>query len=137
MGTTRDIVAEKIGIGSGKQYEKAKFIAENADSETIKQLDSEEISIHKAYTDLKVEYKEKDKLIEQLQKSEQLTRKRLEEQGEQEPQVIEREVVKEVVVESKEHINIINKLKDENIELKDIADFYKKKADALLKNPRS
>ncbi|PEQ56866.1 chromosome partitioning protein ParB, partial [Bacillus cereus] len=62
-------------------------------------------------------------------------RKQLEEREEQEPQIIEREVVKEVVVESKEHINIINKLKDENTELKDTADFYKKKADALLKNP--
>ncbi|HFK1410221.1 TPA: ParB N-terminal domain-containing protein, partial [Bacillus cereus] len=49
----RDIVAEKIGIGSGKQYEKAKFIAEHADSSTIAKLDNEETSIHKAYTELK------------------------------------------------------------------------------------
>ncbi|PGS62693.1 chromosome partitioning protein ParB, partial [Bacillus cereus] len=53
----------------------------------------------------------------------------------QEPQIIEREVVKEVQVESDKHINIINELKDENAELKDTADFYKQKADALLKNP--
>ena len=32
---TRDIVAEKMGIGSGKQYEKEKYIAENADKETL------------------------------------------------------------------------------------------------------
>ena len=28
-GTTRDTVASKLGIGSGKQYEKEKFISEN------------------------------------------------------------------------------------------------------------
>jgi len=28
-GTTRDTVASKLGIGSGKQYEKEKFIADN------------------------------------------------------------------------------------------------------------
>ncbi|PEQ52996.1 ParB N-terminal domain-containing protein, partial [Bacillus cereus] len=62
---TRDIVAEKIGIGSGKQYEKAKFITENADPEIINQLDNEEISIHKAYTELKESLKEKEKLLHQ------------------------------------------------------------------------
>jgi ParB family chromosome partitioning protein len=36
QGKTRDTVAEQAGFGSGKQYEKAKFIADNADAETIK-----------------------------------------------------------------------------------------------------
>ena len=31
-GTTRDIVASKLGIGSGKQYEKEKYIVENNNS---------------------------------------------------------------------------------------------------------
>ncbi|KJD42496.1 hypothetical protein [Paenibacillus terrae] len=35
QGKTRDVVAEAIGFGSGKQYEKAKYIADNADPETI------------------------------------------------------------------------------------------------------
>ncbi|PGS81029.1 chromosome partitioning protein ParB, partial [Bacillus cereus] len=118
----RDIVAEKIGIGSGKQYEKAKFITGNADSSTIAKLDNEEISIHKAYTELKAKLKEKEKLLHQetekrkraeqetfaARKSEQLTRKQLEEREEQEPQIIEREVEKEVQDESDKHINIIN-----------------------------
>ncbi|PEQ54251.1 DUF3102 domain-containing protein, partial [Bacillus cereus] len=60
---------------------------------------------------------EKRKRAEQetfaARKSEQLTRKQLEEREEQEPQIIEREVVKEVVVESREHINNINKLNDD------------------------
>lgn len=33
---TSDIVAEKIGIGSGKQYEKEKYIVDNADTFTLK-----------------------------------------------------------------------------------------------------
>lgn len=70
----------------------------------------------------------------QARKSEQLTRKQLAELEQQEPQIVEREVVKEVEIESKEHINVINKLKDENAELKDTADFYKQKADALSKD---
>ncbi len=32
QGTTRDIVASKLNIGSGKQYEKEKYIVENQDS---------------------------------------------------------------------------------------------------------
>lgn len=34
---TRDIIAEKIGIGSGKQYEKEKYIVDNADTLTPKE----------------------------------------------------------------------------------------------------
>lgn len=34
QGTTRDIVASKLGIGFGKQYEKEKYIVENQESLT-------------------------------------------------------------------------------------------------------
>ncbi|MGG5736758.1 hypothetical protein [Bacillus cereus group sp. IBL03679] len=98
--------------------------------------------------EVKKSLKEKDKLLQQAEekaklarkeatqarKSEQLTRKQLEELEQQEPQIIEREVVKEVEIESKEHINIRNELMDKNAELKDTADFYKQKADALSKD---
>ena len=98
--------------------------------------------------EVKKALKEKDKLLHQeterrkraeqeafaVRKSEQLTRKQLEELEQQEPQIIEKEVVKEVEIESKEHINIINGLKDKNAELKDTVDFYKQKADALTKD---
>ncbi|MGQ7144972.1 hypothetical protein ACUOA8_36700, partial [Escherichia sp. SS-MK2] len=121
--------------------EKAKFITEHADSSTIVQLDNEEISIHKAYTELQAKLKEKDKLLHaaqteatQARKSEQLTRKQLEELEQQEPQIIEKEVVKEVAIESLEHINLINESRDKNEELKDTVDFYKQKADALSKD---
>lgn len=147
-GETRDIVAEKIGIGSGKQYEKAKFITENADSSTIAKLDNEEISIHKAYTELQARLKEKDKLLHQeterrkraeqeafaVRKSEQLTRKQLEEFEQQEPQIIEKEVVKEVAIESLEHINLINELNNNNKKLKEEIRFYREKEKAMQKN---
>ncbi|MCM3592487.1 hypothetical protein M4D58_17850 [Brevibacillus borstelensis] len=50
---TRDIVADASGFGSGKQYEKAKYIADHAAPEIIAQLDAEEISIHRAYQETK------------------------------------------------------------------------------------
>ena len=34
QGTTRDIVASKLGIGSGRQYEKEKYIVENQNALT-------------------------------------------------------------------------------------------------------
>lgn len=34
QGTTRDIVASKLDIGSGKQYEKEKYIVDNKNSLT-------------------------------------------------------------------------------------------------------
>ncbi|MDO6631793.1 DUF3102 domain-containing protein [Bacillus thuringiensis] len=109
----------------------------------------------KELREVKKALKEKDKLLHQetekrkraeqetfaARKSEQLTRKQLEEREEQEPQIIEREVVKEVPVESKEHISVINKLKDENAKLrdknqavKDEATFYKQKTEAMSKS---
>lgn len=52
-GQVRDIVAEQAGFGSGKQYDKAKFIAENATPEIIQQLDAGLISTHKAFIETK------------------------------------------------------------------------------------
>lgn len=53
VGQVRDIVAEQAGFGSGKQYDKAKFIAENATPEVIQQLDAGLISTHKAFIETK------------------------------------------------------------------------------------
>jgi ParB family chromosome partitioning protein len=50
-GQVRDIVAEQAGFGSGKQYDKAKYIMENATPEIIQQLDSGLISTHKAFVE--------------------------------------------------------------------------------------
>ena len=54
-GTTRDLVAEKIGIGSGETYRKEKFIAENAEPELLAQWDEGDISTNKAYLKIKEE----------------------------------------------------------------------------------
>ncbi|PHG01432.1 hypothetical protein COI63_25150, partial [Bacillus toyonensis] len=98
--------------------------------------------------EVKKSLKEKDKLLQQAEekakfaqkeatkarKSEQLTRKQLEELEQQEPQIVEREVVKEVEIAPYDLLNRIDELKDKNTELKDTADFYKQKADALSKD---
>lgn len=52
-GQVRDIVAEQVGFGSGKTYDKAKFILENATPEIIQQLDAGAISTHKAFKETK------------------------------------------------------------------------------------
>ncbi|MDN9010006.1 ParB N-terminal domain-containing protein [Brevibacillus laterosporus] len=65
-GETRDIVANVSGFGSGKQYEKAKYIADNADPEIIAQLDDDEISIHRAYTETKRKLAEKEAEVQRL-----------------------------------------------------------------------
>ena len=49
---TRDIVGEKINM-SGKQYDRAKYIADNAPSEVIDQLDKGERTIRATYDELR------------------------------------------------------------------------------------
>ncbi|WP_197261657.1 ParB N-terminal domain-containing protein [Brevibacillus laterosporus] len=65
-GETRDIVANVSGFGSGKQYEKAKYIADHADPEIIAQLDDDEISVHRAYTETKRKLAEKEAEVQRL-----------------------------------------------------------------------
>ena len=92
QGRTRDLVAEKLGIGSGKQYEKEKYIADNADGEILKAWNEEKISTHKAYTrvkELEKQLKEQTEINESL--SDELMDLR-----DKEPEVIEKEVIKEV-----------------------------------------
>jgi len=53
IGKTRDKVAEQAGFGSGKNYEKAKFIIDHADPDIIQRLNEEKISINRAYEETK------------------------------------------------------------------------------------
>ncbi|GHU53712.1 hypothetical protein FACS1894132_06650 [Clostridia bacterium] len=53
---TRDIVGEKIGL-SGKQYDRAKYIAANAPPEVIDELDRGERSIRGTYDELRAKEK--------------------------------------------------------------------------------
>lgn len=105
-GKTRDLVAEKMGIGSGKQYEKEKYIADNADPETLEQWNKEEISTHKAYT--KVKELEKQ-LKEQIEINESLSDE-LMDLRDKEPEVVEKEVIKEV--EPRDYKELQFKVKD-------------------------
>ncbi|PFK10278.1 DUF3102 domain-containing protein [Bacillus cereus] len=98
--------------------------------EVKKSLKEKEKQLQQAEEKAKLAQKE----ATQARKSEQLTRKQLAELEQQEPQIVEREVVKEVEIVPDNSLNIIDELKDENAELKDTADFYKQKADALSKD---
>ncbi|WP_210126594.1 ParB N-terminal domain-containing protein [Staphylococcus sp. GDY8P83P] len=59
-GKTRDIVGEATGFGSGRTYARAKYIYENADEETIKEVDDGKKSIRKAHDDLRKQKKQKE-----------------------------------------------------------------------------
>ncbi len=115
-GRTDDIVAEKLGIGSRDTYRKEKYIADNADPETLEQWNKEEISTHKAYTkvkELEKQLKEtedelkaakaglefKDGQIEKYSTESSRLSAELElaKRNKAEPQIIEKEVIKEVV----------------------------------------
>lgn len=52
-GQVRDIVAEQAGFGSGRNYDKAKYIMENATPEIIQQLDDGVIKTHRAFLETK------------------------------------------------------------------------------------
>ncbi|PTK56917.1 hypothetical protein BUZ33_03525 [Staphylococcus haemolyticus] len=59
-GQTRDIVGKASGFGSGRQYSRAKYIYENADEETIKEVDEGKKSIRKAHDELRAKEKKKE-----------------------------------------------------------------------------
>lgn len=85
-GLTRDVVAKASGFSSGKIYQQAKFIANNADSEIIKQLDEGEISINKAYQDTKAKLDAEIKRREQAEQRAKIAESKP-------PTVIEKEVI--------------------------------------------
>ncbi|MDT0123922.1 ParB N-terminal domain-containing protein [Paenibacillus sp. RRE4] len=66
-GQVRDIVADQAGFGSGRTYDKAKYIMENATPEIIQQLDAGIISTHKAFTETKERLEAAEKRAEQAE----------------------------------------------------------------------
>lgn len=90
-GKADDLVAEKMGIGSGEQYRKEKYIADNADPETLEQWNNEEISTHKAYTRVK----ELEKQLEESTAANKRLADKVIELEQREPEIIEKEVVPE------------------------------------------
>ncbi|CXZ80580.1 ParB N-terminal domain-containing protein [Staphylococcus aureus] len=59
-GETRDIVRKASGFGSGRTYARAKYIYENADEETIKEVDEGKKSIRKAHDELRAKEKQNE-----------------------------------------------------------------------------
>ncbi|MCH8655221.1 ParB N-terminal domain-containing protein [Staphylococcus lugdunensis] len=59
-GETRDIVGKASGFGSGRTYARAKYIYENADEKTIKEVDEGKKSIRKAHDELRSKEKVKE-----------------------------------------------------------------------------
>ena len=80
-GRARDKVAQAVGLGSGLQYEKAKYIQDH-DPEALERIDSGESSIHREYQRLRAELKQKDERILKLQQA-------LEEELKKPPNVIQ------------------------------------------------
>lgn len=63
QGEVRDIVADKSGFGSHGTLDKAKFIANNADADLIKQLNEKQITVNKAYQETKKANEQVDDLL--------------------------------------------------------------------------
>lgn len=65
IGRVSDKIAEDLSLGSGRNYDKAQYIYNNAPEDMIKDLDEEKLSINKAYITLKEQLQaEKDKARE-------------------------------------------------------------------------
>ncbi|MEC0242020.1 ParB N-terminal domain-containing protein [Paenibacillus dokdonensis] len=138
-GQVRDIVAEQAGFGSGKQYDKAKFIMENATPEIIQQLDEGMISTHKAFVETK------DRLETALREAEERA-----EQAEQEKIELQRQYknavpadhVEEAVAAAVERheeettIFIRQKEKETEAQLKQRDDYWKGKHKEDLESER-
>lgn len=143
-GQTRDIVASKSGFGSGKNFQKAKYIVENASEEVIKSLDEGKLSINKAYMEIKKsrdealkKAKDAEKVAKHVQQEkENLMKKYRESQKHsdeieekyrlklsEKPKIIEKEIIPSDYEEFKNRVSVLEaekkKLKDQNIK-KDI-----------------
>lgn len=112
---TRDIVAEKVGIGSGTQYEKEKYISDNREvltPEDFADWDEGKLSTNKAYQKIKNQLKEKDNQIAgyelKIKKISELTSQieMLQKELEERPQI-------EVEVKPKDYDTIV-RLKNES-----------------------
>jgi len=123
-GETAEIVAQESGFGSKDTYRKAKFISENADPETIQQLNEEQISINRAYqeTKRKLEAAEKAAAEAQAEKERLDTENRKLRQANKElektrkPEVVEKIIEKEVIPQGIQEQ--LTSLQSENKELK-------------------
>jgi ParB family chromosome partitioning protein len=129
---TRQVVADKSGFGSHDTLSKAKFIADNASEEIIKQLNDEKISINKAYQQTKANLQEAETKAKEAERKAKKAEEqvgdlisevqRLNMQLTKQPQIIEKPVIPpEVQQQLSEAENLIrekDKLQSENRLLK-------------------
>jgi len=71
-------IAQDVGFGSHDTYHRAKFIAEHADSEVIRQLDEKQISINKAYQQTKTRLEATEHALTEAKNGVQALQKELE-----------------------------------------------------------
>jgi len=136
QGATRDIVAAAVGFGSGKNYEKAKYIAENANSEIIEALDKEDITVNAAYqkaVDAQKAAEERAHILEE-------ENKRLHNQPKPEPVTIEKtvEIIPEDYEQLKQRVGALTeserKLREKATEAENTAKAYKQYAESVKAN---
>jgi hypothetical protein len=87
-GETNQIVADASGFGNKETYRQAKYIADHADDELIRQLDEKTISIHAAYQQLKKKAEEAERRAREAEQKAAELYDRLEEEMNKPPQAI-------------------------------------------------
>ncbi|MEK3787598.1 ParB N-terminal domain-containing protein [Paenibacillus sp. FSL K6-1230] len=138
-GQVRDIVADQAGFGSGRQYDKAKYIKDNATPEIIQQLDEGLISTHRAYVETK------ERLEAAVREAEERAR-----QAEQERSALQKqykdavpanqleEAVAAAVERHEEETNVFLQKKDQEAaaKIKERDDYWKSKLEQDLESER-
>lgn len=138
-GQVRDIVAEQTGFGSGKQYDKAKFIADNATPEIIQQLDAGLISTHKAFVETKNQLEAAVKEAEE--RAEQAEQEKLELQRQYKNAIPAEQVDEAIAAAVERHeeettVFIKQKEKEAENQLKQRDDYWKNKLKEEIESER-
>ena len=69
-GKSRDLVAERVGMGSGKTYESAKKVLDSGIPELVELMDKKEVSIHSASKIADFPEEEQEEIIEEIKEKE-------------------------------------------------------------------
>ncbi|UOF90765.1 ParB N-terminal domain-containing protein [Fodinisporobacter ferrooxydans] len=130
-GESAEIVAKQTGFGNKETYRQAKFIAEHADEETIRKLNEEKISIHRAYMETKKRMEEAENAKTVAENRAKHLEQELANERNKPAQVIEKEVIKEVVPDK-----IQKKLKDDEVNLNIVKAAYREAKERIAELER-
>ncbi|MGO4496475.1 ParB N-terminal domain-containing protein [Paenibacillus sp. 2RAB27] len=139
VGQVRDIVAEQVGFGSGKQFDKAKFIIDNATPEIIQQVDAGTISTHKAFVETKARLEEAVRNAEE--RADEAEREKLEMQRKYR-NVIPADQLDEAIAEAVERtqeesaVFVREKEKEADVRIKQLEKVWKEKLSEALEQER-